>query len=794
MIQSADDCWPCRSVRLSVLAFAIFIAEAGDSNAQVVLDGKFGTAGAVAGPNYSITSDMGAVRGNNLFHSFTQFDLNYGDVAAFSGPASIQNILTRVTGSASSINGTIRSEIAGANFFFINPQGIVFGPNAKVDVSGSFAFSTADYLKLSDGARFVASLDAEDSVLSTAPVSAFGFIKDTPGSIVLQQTVLEGKENSSVSLIAGDITLQGASVLAPAGEINVASVKSSGEIAADLSTTTRSDFLAAFPQQGQINLQAGAKLDASGEGGGRIVIRGGNLLVDNSRIEANSLGAGIGRGIDIALAQDLDLRVGQINSLSPAGLGASGNIVIEGEDIRLNGDGLFDDFFNPATQISTTTGDLFAGGGPAQGGDIIIRAGTLDLVNSAQIASATYGAGNAGSIDIHASNVRLDALQFTMAQISANTQQIDGAGSAGDIRIKTDHLEMLNGATILAASFGSGEAGVIDINAQSVDILSGAVIVAGASGSAAGGNIQIDTRSLRIDGTDLLFGGPDLLTGIQAVTASPDFAAPGGQIEINAHLMELDHSATLFTSSFGAGRGGNIEIAAGNLTINHASTISATGEANGAAGSINIRSGQNVTLHNMSAIRTSAPSSSGGNIAVAAGSEIRLIDSEINAQAGLDGGNITIAAADLIYLRNSSLTGQADSTGSGFGNGGNLTIEPSRFLILNDSALISKSSLGNGGNISIFSDLFFQSDSIIDATAPFGLPGTVSVTAPEVDLSGSLVALSGSLLDLDSELRPDCAIRLSGDISTFILLGRGGLPIQPGGFLPSGILPLDEAR
>jgi hypothetical protein len=140
------------------------------------------------------------------------------------------------------------------------------------------------------------------------------------------------------------------------------------------------------------------------------------------------------------------------------------------------------------------------------------------------------------------------------------------------------------------------------------------------------------------------------------------------------------------------------------------------------------------------------------------------------------------------------LTGQADSTGSGFGNGGNLTIEPSRFLILNDSALISKSSLGNGGNISIFSDFFFQSDSIIDATAPFGLPGTVSVTAPEVDLSGSLVALSGSLLDLDSELRPDCAIRLSGDISTFILLGRGGLPIQPGGFLPSGILPLDEAR
>src|SRR6266550_4138237 len=111
----------------------------GTSPAQVVLDGKFGATGALSGPNYAVTSGMGAIRGNNLFQSFSQFNLAAGDVATFSGPANIQNILSRVTGgSASSINGTIRSTINGANFFLINPAGVIFGANAAVDVTGSF--------------------------------------------------------------------------------------------------------------------------------------------------------------------------------------------------------------------------------------------------------------------------------------------------------------------------------------------------------------------------------------------------------------------------------------------------------------------------------------------------------------------------------------------------------------------------------------------------------------------------------------------------------------------------------
>jgi large exoprotein involved in heme utilization and adhesion len=136
---------------------------------------------------------------------------------------------------------------------------------------------------------------------------------------------------------------------------------------------------------------------------------------------------------------------------------------------------------------------------------------------------------------------------------------------------------------------------------------------------------------------------------------------------------------------------------------------------------------------------------------------------------------------------NSTFTAQAA------GDGGNLTIDPV-FFILNKSGLISKSTTANGGNITILSDYFFQSASVIDASAPFGLPGTVSVSAPQVDLSGSLIGLPSNLLDAETRLRPDCGVRLTENISSFIVLGRGGLPLEPGGFVPSVVAPLFDER
>src|SRR5262249_23506958 len=156
----------------------------------VVLDGSFGTHGALPGPNFMITAPMGKQVGGNLFQSFSQFSLNNSQSATFTGPSNVHNILARVTdGNRSSIDGTIRSDIPGANLFFLNPAGVMFGPHAQLDVSGSVAISTANYVRMADGGKFNASLGGGDS-LTSAPVSAFGFLNPAPASISVAGSTL----------------------------------------------------------------------------------------------------------------------------------------------------------------------------------------------------------------------------------------------------------------------------------------------------------------------------------------------------------------------------------------------------------------------------------------------------------------------------------------------------------------------------------------------------------------------------------------------------------------------------
>ena len=124
---------------------------------RISVDGRLSPAQTLMGPNYGIGANLGKQVGGNLFHSFGTFNLTQDETAAFSGPATIRNVIGRVTeGTTSSIDGTIRSTVQGANVYLINPKSVVFGEHAAVDVSGSFHASSADYIRMSDGARFQA--------------------------------------------------------------------------------------------------------------------------------------------------------------------------------------------------------------------------------------------------------------------------------------------------------------------------------------------------------------------------------------------------------------------------------------------------------------------------------------------------------------------------------------------------------------------------------------------------------------------------------------------------------------
>ena len=141
------------------------------------------------------------------------FPLRYrtGETALFTdtgATGSIRNVIGRITGgSPSSIDGGIASTIPGANLFLMNPYGFMFGPNAWINVPGSFHVTTADYLKMADGAKFYADL-GKTSVLSTEPVSAFGFLTSTPAPISVEGSKLFGDPLSTISFIGGNIEIK----------------------------------------------------------------------------------------------------------------------------------------------------------------------------------------------------------------------------------------------------------------------------------------------------------------------------------------------------------------------------------------------------------------------------------------------------------------------------------------------------------------------------------------------------------------------------------------------------------
>ncbi|UBF30427.1 filamentous hemagglutinin N-terminal domain-containing protein (plasmid) [Kovacikia minuta CCNUW1] len=149
----------------------------------------------------------GARRGANLFHSFSEFNINLGQRVYFANPTGVENILSRVTGqNASTILGTLGVE-GGANLFLLNPNGILFGPHAQLDIRGSFVASTASSFKFADGTEFSATNPHSPPLLAInlTPGLQYGSIR--PGSTIVNRGNLSAGQN--LTLVGDRLDLQG---------------------------------------------------------------------------------------------------------------------------------------------------------------------------------------------------------------------------------------------------------------------------------------------------------------------------------------------------------------------------------------------------------------------------------------------------------------------------------------------------------------------------------------------------------------------------------------------------------
>lgn len=705
----------------------------------MVRDGTVGPAGPLAGPDFLIPDSDGQTRGGNLFHSFSFFTLTEGERATFTGPDSIRNVIARVTGGeASLINGALNCEIPGANFFFINPFGILFGERAQINVQGSFAATTADYVKLADGGRFDARNPAND-ILTTAPVSAFGFLGPAAAPIRLEPLTSESDDlpivaflpdGESFWLVGGDIFQDGSIVVSFGGQVSYASVASEGELAVDLDDPRFVPDTAPFAALGDITLQA-VSLYVAGEDGGLVTMDGNWLrMTSYSSISAGTDGDGQGGGVILNARAGLELTASVLDALS-FGNGDAGNITLTAPVIRLQ------------DQTSIGAGTL----GSGRAGDVLIRADEFSLRGGGGLSTLTgFGGGAGGNLIVRAHQVDIegDPNSGAVSSLSSTT----AGGPAGTILIEAETIRIGPSARLLSDSQGAGSVG---------------------------GAIYLKADRLILDDQNG--------SGLTRISSrSTENGAGGGTILLEVGQLELRNGAQITTSTEGAAAAGSIQIQAAQVWLGNAGLIASESTADGAAGSVALNLTGSLRMES-SRISVASAQAGGGSIFITAGREIRLQQSEITAQALGDGGNVTLQAPRLIYASDSIISAESRE-----GNGGNLTLDPV-FVVLNQAALLARAIVGNGGNILIISDYFFSDGSLIDASSQFGLQGSVSITAPTADLAGELADLEDEPLDAQALLQPHCAVRLPAGISSFRLGTRPLRLSPPTGLLPAELIP-----
>lgn len=494
------------------------------AQAQIIPDGTLGNESSIVEPNVVINgspSDQingGTIRGTNLFHSFQEFNVGEKQRVYFSNPDGINNILTRVTGgSRSEILGKL-GVLGNANLFIINPKGFIFGPNASLDLKGSFIASTASSLKFADSSQFSANAPQTSPLLTVSVPSGLQF-GETSADISVQEATLEVQPVKTLGLVGSGVTLEGGYLGAPGGRIELGSVASNSLV--NLNSTVKGWSLGYQGVQKFQNIQLikgrfSSEVNASGSGGGDIQVQGRQVMIaDGSRISSITQGAEAGGILTVTASESVEL-IGEGSTISSSTIAAghAGNIEINTRRLLVS---------NRALISTVSNGRLFNG----------------------QLPMVEVEAGRGGNLTVNASeSVELK----NGGGFFSGTQGIKNAGNAGDIDINTRRLLVENGSQISASTNSKGQGGALRVNASDSVELSGED--SGLSGETRGtgdaGNLTIETARLIVnDGAE--------------VTVSSAGTKDAGDIEVTADSIELDNEGKL-TATSASGGGGNIRL------------------------------------------------------------------------------------------------------------------------------------------------------------------------------------------------------------------------------------------
>lgn len=864
--------------------------------------------GTIAVTEGGTTTIAGGVRAaDNLFHSFARFNLAQGDIARWtaSDALTIRNVINRVTGGESSfIAGAIdASAMPGADFYFINPAGTVFGDGAFIDVGGTAHFATAQQLGFADGSVLVSGT-ASGSTFSMADPVRFGFLGNSqPIQLVataeLGDDAPVGVAAARLTLTASDVTLAGTSLFAGnlavravgqgTGSVGLADSPNQGlrggsivlddsrilidtdgrvSLAADTISLTSFSEIGVTARAGSspaIDIHANRLDLLSGElrvsGIDRLAERAGDIHVHADRLIVRQGGAIrtesrlAGGGGTIFLIGDLiEIKGGVVAATGISARGRSvGDVQVRAGLLRLSDDGvILSTLFQEREQAmpTGTTGNILiavdrleladrgfifanSSSSTASGpGSITIRAnsmavglgliststdsataaglidievsGLMELTGFGGIQSISQGLGNAGAISIRAGSIRMVddiggpiiSSQTELPRSQEFTRLSDYTGSAGQIVIETDSLEMLGRSNITTSSSSLGDAGDIIIGARRISLAGEARIVSAAE------TLLVPPSQEEID------ANPDLEPMLR------EMPGPGkaGRILLSTADTLTMRGGTISTATRGFGAAGGVTVVADRIDMGQGSRISsdAGADAPGQAGTVLLIARQ-IALNDGAEVTTgSANTTAAGSVALVAEEEVTItgagsrVTSTNTAASGGAAGNITVSAPRITLgpggtITTSSLSGAAGQidlllpptgllrlagganaaaiiTSSGPGTGGRITIARPYALIA-DGGRIEALGLQRGANVQLATDFFIRS---ADNSNLLLVDGDLVVDSQVGNVSSGVETPDISFGDAAGVLAGQCrAARSSGSVSRLAIDAVGPLAPVP---------------
>ncbi len=723
------------------------------ARAQIAPDNTIPSPSSVTTDRNSFLIEGGTTAGTNLFHSFENFSVPTGTEAFFNNAANIDNILTRVTGSnISNIDGLIRAN-GTANLFLLNPNGIVFGPNARLDIGGSFFGTTASSILFNDGVEFSAS-DPEASPLLTisvpvglqfaspaASIRVEGVDRELADPVMLtpvmsmadaenNEAALEVKPDRTLALVGGSLTLDSAQLTVSDGRIELGAVETGNVGLHSVPTGWSLDYSDAS-SFGDIQLLNQAFATIDGAGTSFMQVRGRTMEIrDGSGLEMWHSGAQPDGTFTVNLSDRLIL---------------NGTI--------------------PGTSIGSVLRSWTLGAG--DGADIHISARQLEVTDGSAIATATFGEGRGGDRHIHAADsVVLDVVtpseRFVLSTIFSTAA---GLGEGGNIDLTTQRLTIGRNSSLFASN------GNLDVSSE-------------LTGSA--GNITVNaSESVELTGAR---------SGSSTIFNNTRTGGDGGQLTINTRRLNVRDGFIVSTEAFGPGD-------AGSVIVNASESVTVTGENNfnpstisagvvlvnelffpgaspdlliGNAGSITINSPVVRVLDGGVVQAVNDGIANGGTLQINVDS-ILVSDGELTTSTvSGTGGNIVLNVGDATILRRG---GTIAAEAGGTGDGGNVSVNTQTLTLLENSRIRADAVGGNGGNIQIMTTgIFLFPDSGITASSQFGVDGLIEITNPDVDSAAGLVELDRKPLDPGDEVATGCA---SARGSSFTVTGGGNLQENP---------------